>query len=161
MALGDCKARIDGQRYNDEGFAIDRLAARLRAFGLRLLRQTADDVAERDLGRELILPLLRAQARYRNDPGAPPALQHWVLDGFPIPEAKLRCWPLDGPRRIELSTDGYPRFPLQHTVEAYERELQTLLERDPLCVGPNRATKGLLRGQVSFDDRALLIWSRA
>lgn len=159
VALGDCKARIDGRRYNDEGFAVDRLAARLRAIGLRLLRQTADDVAERDLGRELILPLLRAQARYRNDPSAPTALQHWVLDGFAIPETKLRSWKLESPRQIELSSDGYPRFPLQHSVEAYERELMTLLERDPLCVGPNRATKGLGRGQVSFDDRALLIWT--
>lgn len=159
VALGDCKARIDGRRYNDEGFAVDRLAARLRAIGLRLLRQTADDVAERDLGRELILPLLRAQARYRNDPSAPTALQHWVLDGFPIPETKLRSWKLASPRQIELSTDGYPRFPLQHSVDAYERELMTLLERDPLCVGPNRTTKGLGRGQVSFDDRAVLIWT--
>jgi hypothetical protein len=39
---------------------------------------------------------------------------------------------------------------------ASEAELAVLLEKDPWCVAELAGTKGVLSGQVSFDDRAYL-----
>lgn len=159
VALGDCKARVDGRTWNDQEKLVDRVNAATRALVLEELGLTPGQILERDLGREYILPLLRAQGGFQNNPEAPEAFQYWVLDGFEVPEHQLRSWSFDEPpRRIELSSDGYPGLPLVPTVSAYERLLRERIAADPACVGINRSTKGIRTGQVSFDDRSVLIW---
>ena len=49
---------------------------------------------------------------------------------------------------------GYPV--LRDTWRETEDELQRLLREDPLCIHENAATKCLMEGQVSFDDRTYL-----
>lgn len=160
-ALGDCKARVDGKLFNAEEKTVDRLNSELRA---QVLKESELDLTKplvKDPGREYILPLLKGQARYQNNPEAPEELGYWVIDGLDIPPSEVKSWKLDkAPHTIELSSDGYAEFPNHTTVEAYESLLHDLLAEDPNLVLRVKSTKGLKVGNVSFDDRTILIYKR-
>lgn len=49
---------------------------------------------------------------------------------------------------------GYPV--LQRTLADSEAKLEEVLEQDPLCFRMYKTTKGLVEGNVSFDDRSYL-----
>ena len=158
VAVGDSKARVDGAMYNDGSKMVDILNSDLRVKVIRELNLSADDVAKNDLGRFYIMPLLTKQSEFQNNPDAPEAFQYWAIDGFPIPEDKLVRFAFDKrPSLIELSTDGYETLPGAAEVEEYEAELARLLQDDPMRI-KNPSTKGIQKGNVSFDDRAVLIW---
>ncbi len=160
-ALGDCKARIDGRRYNHEGFFIDTLTSEVRALAVKALNMPRAALLKRDLSQLYIKPLIQAQASYQNNPQAPAPLAFWIIDGFPVPQDQISSWRLKrAPALIELSSDGYPGFPRRPKVADYEARLRRILKVDPLCVKECRSTKGLRPGQKSFDDRALLIWHK-
>ena len=53
---------------------------------------------------------------------------------------------------IILASDGYPY--LENTLEASESKLKYILENDPLCYTLYKSTKGIQKGNVSFDDRS-------
>jgi len=55
---------------------------------------------------------------------------------------------------IVLASDGYPF--LKSTLEASEKALEELLKHDPQCVNSFIATKGLVEGNKSFDDRTYI-----
>lgn len=87
-----------------------------------------------------------------------------VIDGYPIYRDGIKVVKVDmaesdgaAPGKkpladIVLATDGYPF--LCATLEKSERKLRRQLDTDPYNIGEFKATKGLLRGNVSFDDRA-------
>lgn len=157
-AIGDSKARIDGKIYNDGTKMVDILNSDLRVKVIKELKLTPEQVEKDDLGRFYIMPLLMKQSEFQNNPKAPEAFQYWAIDGFPIPDEKLEILKLDQrPNLIEFSTDGYESFPAQPAVAEYETELAKLLKDDPLRI-KNPSTKGIQAGNVSFDDRAVLIW---
>ena len=161
VALGDCKARIDGKVFNDEEKLVDLLNAGFRKTVINKLGQSDRDVQESDLGRSYIMPLLKAQGRYQNNPEAPEAFQYWVIDGFPIPQEKVLSWSFSkAPEVVELSSDGYLTFPEKLEITSYESALTDALKKDPLRIGANPSTKGLTAGKKSFDDRAVLIFRR-
>ncbi len=61
------------------------------------------------------------------------------------------------PERVSelvMASDGYPV--IAETLARSESELARLLGLDPWCVNELAGTKGVLDGQVSFDDRAYL-----
>lgn len=160
-ALGDCKARIDGELYNAEEKGVDQLNSEFRVRVLEVLGVDLKEPASRDLGREYILPLLKAQSRYQNNPKAPEGLQYWVVDGTDIPTEQIQTWEFkNAPKVIELSSDGYAEFPKQREVSGYEKLLAELLKEDPSLTTRVKSTKGLKKGNVSFDDRSILIYKR-
>jgi hypothetical protein len=55
---------------------------------------------------------------------------------------------------LVLASDGYPE--ILPTLAETEARLAELLAEDPSCVGVLRGTKGVMAGQISFDDRAYL-----
>lgn len=55
---------------------------------------------------------------------------------------------------VILATDGYPI--LENNLEKSERALSQLLEEDPLLYKKIKCTKGLRKGQCSFDDRCFI-----
>jgi glycerophosphoryl diester phosphodiesterase len=57
-------------------------------------------------------------------------------------------------REIVLATDGYPF--LKPTLAESEAALRELLRKDPMLVTLYQATKGIMQGNCSFDDRAYL-----
>ena len=56
-----------------------------------------------------------------------------------------------------LATDGYPH--LMPTLGESERELQRIIEEDPLMTGRYKATKAVMEGNLSFDDRCYVRFS--
>lgn len=158
VGIGDSKARIDGITYNDEGKLVDILNSALRVQVIESLDLDDEQIRNDDLGRFYILPLLQRQSEFQNNPDAPEAFQFWAIDGFPIPADKLRVWQFaTAPKVIELSSDGYETYPQKATVDAYEESLRHLLATDPMRIR-TPSTKGVSKGNYSFDDRAVLIY---
>lgn len=160
VAIADSKARIDGIPYNTEGKLVDTLNSEMRVRVIRALNLSDSDVAQNDLGRLYITPLIERQFRYQNNSAAPEAFQYWAIDGFAIPPEKLLVWQFAStPDVIELSTDGYEFLPAESRIEAYEESLAQLLKDDPQRL-TNPSTKGMQEANVSFDDRTVLIYRR-
>lgn len=79
-----------------------------------------------------------------------------VIDGFDIfmPGVKVITLRQDEPHDIVLASDGYPF--LRPTLKDSEAALCKQLAIDPYNIHTFKATKGLMQGNVSFDDRALI-----
>lgn len=76
-----------------------------------------------------------------------------AVDGFPIPDSGIVVEPIPNETTsVALASDGYPF--LQPSLSDAEVRLADLLQRDPLLFRAYKATKGLVAGNVSFDDRA-------
>lgn len=153
--IGDCQCLVDGILYKNE-LALDRLTSEFRSVFLEIELMAGKSIAElqeRDIGRELILPILKREAYYANHPSSKYAYS--VIDGFPVnlnlvkrikvPERKVT---------IIFASDGYPV--LKDTLQDTERELNRILTEDPLCFRINKSTKGLNKNLVSYDDRSYL-----
>lgn len=101
-----------------------------------------------DTARTAIIPRMLEAMREQNRSYA-------VVDGFVIPEQKVRILTLDfRPWEIILASDGYPF--LEPTLEASEARLAHQRETDPLNIGQFKATKAFINGNNSFDDRAYI-----
>ena len=78
-----------------------------------------------------------------------------VIDGFPIPEQKVKVIPLDFQKwEIVFASDGYPQ--LAPTLKESESLLAHQRETDPLNIGQFKATKAFVQGNNSFDDRTYI-----
>lgn len=155
-SVGDSQALVDGQLFC-RSKASDDLLANVRAFYLEtelLLGKTIADLQENDTGREFITPLLKRDRLFQNNP-AYPEYGAWVMDGFFDPAQGVQV--IEVPkkaRELILASDGYPEvFP---TLVQTEKRLAEILDRDPLLFREFKSTKGLQKGQVSFDDRSYL-----
>ena len=152
--IGDCQCLIDGC-YFDNVKSIDAVMAEARAIYnevMLLNGSTVDSLMQDDEGRGFILPFLQKQAVLKNNTDS--ALGYSVFDGFTVAMDKVKVISVDAAENIVLSSDGYPY--LYSTLEASENKLQAVLANDPLLIKEFKATKGLKRGNVSFDDRAYL-----
>ena len=74
-----------------------------------------------------------------------------VLDGFAIHSHHVSVYPVPPQTQVVLASDGYPV--LKDTLAESEKSLDELLQKDPQCLRENRGTKGLVKGNQSFDDR--------
>ncbi len=152
-AFGDCACIIDGARHT-HAKAIDTLMSELRSRynQLELLLGTdTEELLSHDTGRDAILPLLRRQSRLANADGP---LGYDVLDGFSIHPERTVIYPVSSGAHVILASDGYPE--LLETLSDSEAALARLIEKDPLCIGEYPGTKGLVKGNLSFDDRTYL-----
>ena len=52
---------------------------------------------------------------------------------------------------IILSSDGYPF--LKDTLAESEEQLSNILHNDPMCFRLFKTTRGVIEGNLSFDDR--------
>jgi hypothetical protein len=154
--VGDAQWRT-GRDLHAVEKAIDRVAAQARAAmlaGLLLEGCSAEELRLTDPGRRMIEPLLAVQHRFANLP-APHPLGYGVIDGRRVPSRFLESWPLEErTSEIVLASDGYPT--LLETLDATERALRETIDRDPLRLYGEPATKGLEPDGVSFDDRAFV-----
>ncbi|GHO82386.1 protein phosphatase 2C domain-containing protein [Dictyobacter formicarum] len=154
--VGDCQCIIDQQLVQNTK-KIDEVTSNARSLFLEseiASGKTVDELREHDTGREFILPLLKRQTIFQNNPASG---HYWVpvIDGFDVPDEGIRVIPLPADATtIVLASDGYPY--LKDTLEASEQALQEVLQEDPLLFHKYKTTKGLQRGNVSFDDRAYI-----
>lgn len=63
----------------------------------------------------------------------------------------VRVWSVPDGAEVVLASDGYPE--LCCTLEESEERLCAVIAEDPMCVGRNIGTKGIMDGMESFDDR--------
>jgi glycerophosphoryl diester phosphodiesterase len=108
---------------------------------------------EIDPGREFILPLLTRQSLFQNTTGSK-EYSYGILDGFKVPKNEIKIISLENAKNIVLASDGYPI--LCPTLRKSENYLQRIIEDDPLCYKEFKSTKGVKKGNISFDDRAYL-----
>lgn len=174
--IGDCQCLIHGVYY-DNPKKQEVLVAAKRAEVLKdaiSKGSTTNQLQADDIGRKAILPLLVRGMREEN-------VSYSVVDGFPIPLEKTKFIKVrkmtDGDNNdtgdnkskktavghgkegnekeeIVLASDGYPF--LKPTLAESEAALEKQLHDDPLNIRTFLATKGLLLGYQSFDDRTYL-----
>ena len=106
-----------------------------------------DELRIKDIGRDCIKNELRSCCERQNRDYA-------VINGMDIPENLVHVIPVAHAREIILASDGYPI--LKRTLEESERELERIIMDDPLCIDIYKATKGVMKGYKSFDDRTFV-----
>ena len=149
-AFGDCQCLI-GDTLHSHGKEIDGLMTEIRCLYNQaelILGGSEDDFARHDPGRACILPLLRRQFLLANQDRP---YGYDVLDGFAIHSHHVSVYPVPPQTQVVLASDGYPV--LKDTLAESEKSLDELLQKDPQCLRENRGTKGLVKGNQSFDDR--------
>ncbi len=153
--VGDVRCLIDGSpRYEEK--AIDKVASAARSAHLQALLlggATVQSLSADDPGRQMILPLLQEQWRFRNLERREP-LAFGAIDGRPVPNHFRERLPVGPGRLVVVVSDGYP-VPYGTLVES-EDALKRSLDEDPLRIGNHAGTKGVGPGQTSFDDRTYL-----
>ena len=153
--VGDCQCLIDNVHYTNKKY-IDELLANIRALYLETefkLGNITSNSIEVDPGREFILPLLTRQSLFQNTTDSK-EYSYGILDGFKVPKSEIKIIPLEKAKNIVLASDGYPI--LYSTLRKSENCLQRIIEDDPLCYKEFKTTKGVTKGNISFDDRAFL-----
>lgn len=154
--FGDCQCRFGGRTYTNNKY-VDEVLTHIRCDVNRYLLShgyTEDALRQNDIGRALIYDALREQTGFQNDLNVHNPYRYTVLDGMPIDLTTVPVLHVAEGDMVILASDGYPV--LTDTLDDTERTLQRLLLADPLCIGENAATKGLMLGQCSFDDRTFL-----
>ena len=154
--VGDCQAIIDGKLYeNNKPF--EDIVARRR---VQLIRQGfTPQEARKTIEPLLIQAMLEGQNK-----------TYTVIDGFPIYQKGVKVVSLNAPQKnvetdvadslplptkeIVLASDGYPF--LKPTLTESEEALAHLLAYDPQCTHEFIATKGIVVGNKSFDDRTYI-----
>lgn len=154
--VGDCQAITDGKLYeNNKPF--EDIVARRR---VELIRQGfTPQEARKTIEPLLIQAMLEGQNK-----------TYTVIDGFPIYRKGVKVVSLNAPQKnvetdvadslphpakeIVLASDGYPF--LKPTLAESEEALAHLLAYDPQCTHEFIATKGIVEGNKSFDDRTYI-----
>lgn len=154
--VGDCQAIIDGKLYeNNKPF--EEIVARRRVELIR--RGFTPQEARKTIEPLLIQAMLEGQNK-----------TYTVIDGFPIYQKGMEVVSLNAPQKnvetdvadslplptkeIVLASDGYPF--LKPTLTESEEALAHLLAYDPQCTHEFIATKGIVVGNKSFDDRTYI-----
>ena len=143
--VGDCQALIGGKLYENNKPFEEEIAAR-RASLIRQGMPPAD-------ARKAIEPLLiQAMLNGQN-------IHYAVIDGFPIYRegvkvVALKTKPVSSPNEVVLASDGYPF--LKPTLAESEAALAEQIANDPQNIHSFIATKGIVEGNKSFDDRTYI-----
>lgn len=154
--VGDCQAIIGGKLYeNNKPF--EEIVARRRVELIR--RGFTPQEARKTIEPLLIQAMLEGQNK-----------TYTVIDGFPIYQKGMKVVSLNAPQKnvetdvadslplptkeIVLASDGYPF--LKPTLAESEEALAHLLAYDPQCTHEFIATKGIVEGNKSFDDRTYI-----
>ena len=157
--IGDCQCLVKGKLHTNAKPSEQEIASK-RAM---LFRQQADDHPDmiangnlmHDYARDAILMDLVASMDGENHTYA-------VIDGYPIYRDGIKVIDLTDACEdadIVLASDGYPF--LCPTLEKSERKLRKQLSSDPFNIDIFKATKGLMAGCSSYDDRAYIRFNPA
>ena len=146
--VGDCQCLYDGVVYDNPKPKEAEIAAKRARLAHELLTSGAATVASlrrHDIARDTIVHLIVETCFQQN-------IAFSVVDGFDIPMEKVKVVKVPTGHEVVMATDGYPF--LLPTLTESENALSHLLATDPLCINEYLATKGVMEGNVSFDDRA-------
>lgn len=153
--IGDCQCMVDGVPHANSKPSEAMIAER-RAQLFQALASEHPDMIQHgqlvnDYARKAVLPELVSAMRDENKTYA-------VIDGFKVYAGGIKTIRLDdGCHTVVLASDGYPF--LCPTLQKSEAKLARQLHADPYNIKTFKATKGLMAGNVSFDDRAYIRFS--
>ena len=136
--VGDCQAIIDGVPHDNAKPDEKRIARRRAEL---ILGGMSPQDARRTIEPELIKGMKEGQNRH-----------YAVIDGTLVYMPGVKILPVKS--SAVLASDGYPRLML--TLAESEKALARQIERDPQNVHYFLATKGIVEGNCSFDDRAFV-----
>ena len=159
--VGDCQAIIDGKLY-ENGKPYEQEIARKR---VELIEQGLSPAEARKQIEPLLVVLSGQNQNYT------------VIDGFPIYREGVKVValkmkpvsssietyfqeqtkPVSSPNEVVLASDGYPF--LKPTLAASEAALAEQIANDPQNIHSFIATKGIVEGNKSFDDRTYIRFS--
>jgi len=148
--VGDCHCTVNGRYYDNPKPQEETIAARRSAFIKNELKRgkSISDFQTNDTGRAYILKDLIASCSQQN-------IGYAVIDGFDIPLDKVRIIEVKpDDTEIILASDGYPF--IKETLQKSEDALSRLIGTDPLLINDYKATKGVMKGCKSFDDRSYI-----
>lgn len=155
--IGDCQAMVNGDIHTNKK-VVDDILSQARAMALTALIMDGEDenqIAVKDVGRELILPFLKLQRLFENRMGY---YGYLTFNNESIDRNVLssKVVVVEVPEKSEviLASDGYPC--LMSTLAESEKELARLIEVDPFCYKKNISTKGIRKGNISYDDRTYI-----
>lgn len=156
-SVGDCQIMINSKLIS-KTHKIDELLSELRILAMDLLKEEGfgfDDFAEKDVSREMIMPFLEKQKYLANKKGK---YGYFCFNNVPLKDIEysdiVEVFALNENSEVVLASDGYPF--LKETLKESEEELLKVLKEDPLCCTLNPSTKGIVKGNRSFDDRTYL-----
>lgn len=155
--IGDCQCMADGVLYENEKPAEALNAAKRSRFIHQLFNYSGESytpesrltkkLQQLDMGRNYIIDDIIKSMQGANRTYA-------VIDGTPIYIKGVKVIDVANTQELVLATDGYPF--LKSTLKDSEEALATLLRNDPLCINDYLATKGVMEGYQSFDDRTYM-----
>lgn len=150
--VGDIQLLVDGEQVVDTTIQLESITAAARGLYLESQLHRGATVAEllaHDPASSLIHPFVACGMDFSN-------VDHrWgfsVIDGGEVPLSLIPVVDVSGATEVILATDGYPH--LRGTLAQSEADLAHILAADPLCIRDNPQPKGVVAGQVSYDDRA-------
>lgn len=155
-SIGDCQARVDG-RLIQEKKVVDQLLSEARSLAIHAFiasGSTEEEISMNDKGRELILPFLKLQYLFENKQGK---YGYCVFNNSSSPNSIIslaRVFDVHGCNELVLASDGYPEA--KSSLAESEEYLQKTISQDRLCYKSFPSTKGLQKGNTSFDDRSYL-----
>ena len=144
--IGDCQCLVDGVLFENNK-PQEAANAKKRSEYILSRHLTAEDITKHDSGRDFIIGDIIRSMQGQNK-------TYTVIDGTPIYMNGIKIIDVSKAREIVLATDGYPF--LKPTLAESEAALRELLRQDPMLVTLYQATKGIMQGNCSFDDRAYL-----
>jgi hypothetical protein len=144
--LGDINVLANNKLYKPHTHFSD-LLAEVRSLYIEL--SIKDNSYEDDIGRELILPILKKQSLLANNTNS--KYGYGVLDGLSFDKSFIETIDIID-NEIVLASDGYPI--LENTLKKSENRLKDILKKDPLLYQDFKSTKGL-QG-ISFDDKSYI-----
>lgn len=151
--IGDCQAVVNGKAYTQPKVSDEILAA-MRSLIVHVQQDKGIDTEKEDLGRSVILPWIIESARFANCSDSP--FGYSVINGETIPMELIQCIPVSRGDIITLASDGYPK--IGKDFNETEKELKELIDKDPQLINDYPSTKGISSNQVSYDDRAYVLF---
>ena len=148
--VGDCQCLVNGEYHDNPKPEEERIARERAALIHDMLSHGTTDTAtlqRHDTARDRIVGQIVKTCHDQN-------ILFSVFDGFRVATDKVPVIAVPKNAEVVLATDGYPF--LLPTLDQSESALATQLSTDPLCIDTFLATKGLMEGQVSFDDRGMV-----
>ena len=138
--VGDCQAIIGGKLYENGKPYEQRIAAKRASL---IKGGMAPAEARKQIEPLLIEAMLSGQNK-----------SYTVIDGFPIYRKGVRVVSLPSATEVVLASDGYPF--LKPTLAESEEALAKQIANDPQNINTFIATKGIVEGNKSFDDRTYI-----
>lgn len=156
--VGDCVYRHGGKTYAND-LEVEAISSRQRAVMIHamILRgMSTQEIMESDDYAQCFMPFFKPLLDFANRDDHP--YGYGVISGLPVPDAFIKVHSLPKTtNELILASDGFPI--VCDSLSETQATLEKILDRDPLCINENITSKGMMPGQVSYDDRTYLKFS--